>query len=72
LDRYGLPVNFDDPLPVAGEPSVTEADQYLEVLKDAINVDMYFPQASASNGLEVFRDIEMRNRQHSDSDIQLV
>src|ERR1700745_3224484 len=32
LDRYGVPVNFDDPLPVAGEPSAAEADQYLEVL----------------------------------------
>ena len=72
LDRYGVSVNLDDPFPVAGEPSAAEADQYLEVLKDAIGVDMYFPQADASNGLEVFRDLEMRNRQHSDSDIQVI
>jgi quercetin dioxygenase-like cupin family protein len=72
LDRYGVPVNFDDPLPVPGEPSVAEADQYLEVLKDAFGVDLYFPQASASNGLEVFRDLEMRNWQHSDSNVEVV
>ena len=72
LDRYGVPVNFDDPLPVAGEPSAAEADQYLEVLKDAIGVDLHFPQASAATGLEVFRDLEMRNGQHSDSNIEVV
>ena len=72
LDRYGVPVNVDDPIPVAGEPSAAEADQYLEVLKDALGVDMYFPQASASSGLEVFRDLEMRNWQHSDSNIEVV
>jgi hypothetical protein len=36
-----------------------------------MGVDMYFPQANANNGLEVFRDIEERNRQHPDSEIEL-
>jgi hypothetical protein len=61
LDKYGLPVDVNDPLPPATEPTATEADQYLAVLKDAMSVHMYFPQKNASNGLEVFRDIEMRN-----------
>ena len=72
LDRYGVPVNFEDPLPVTAEPSAAEADQYLGIMKDALGVDMYFPQAETSNGLEVFRDLEMRNRQHPDSDLQVV
>jgi quercetin dioxygenase-like cupin family protein len=72
LDRYGVPVDSDEPVPAAAEPSEVEANQYLEVLKDAIRVDMYFPQANAQSGLEVFRDIEMRNSQHSDSDIELI
>jgi quercetin dioxygenase-like cupin family protein len=62
LDKYGVPVNYDDPFPKAGEPSETEANQYLGVLKDAMGVHMYFPQQNAANGLEVFRDIEARNR----------
>jgi oxalate decarboxylase/phosphoglucose isomerase-like protein (cupin superfamily) len=61
LDKYGVTVNFDDPLPPAGEPAEAEANQYLEVLKDAMGVHMYFPQQNAANGFEVFRDIEARN-----------
>jgi quercetin dioxygenase-like cupin family protein len=72
LDRYGVPADMDAPHPPAGEPTEAEANQYLEVLKDAMGVHIYFPQQSASNGLEVFRDIEMRNRQHSDSEIELI
>jgi quercetin dioxygenase-like cupin family protein len=72
LDRYGVPVDSGEPVPAAAEPSEVEANQYLEVLKDAIGVDMYFPQANAQSGLEVFRDIEMRNSQQSDSDIELI
>jgi quercetin dioxygenase-like cupin family protein len=71
LDRYGRPVNIDDPCPPADEPSEAEANQYLEVLKDAMGFHMYFPQKDASNGLEVFRDIESRNKQHPDSNIEL-
>jgi quercetin dioxygenase-like cupin family protein len=72
LDRYGVPVDIDAPHPPAGEPSEAEANQYLEILKDAMGVHMYFPQKDASSGLEVFRDIETRNREHSDSAIVLV
>src|SRR5271170_2444744 len=54
LDKYGLPVNTNDPLPPKGEPDEAEADQYLEVLKDAMSVHMYFPQQNAASGLEVF------------------
>ena len=32
---------------------------------------MYFPQKDASNGLEVLRDLEMRNMQHPDSELEL-
>lgn len=61
LDKYGLSVDVNDPLPPKGEPSEAEAEQYLEVLKDAMSVHMYFPQQNADSGLEVFRDIEKRN-----------
>jgi hypothetical protein len=60
LEKYGVPVDVNDPLPPNGEPSEAEADQYLEVLKDAMSVHMYFPQQYAANGLEVFRDLEKR------------
>ena len=61
LDKFGVPVNFDDPYPPASEPSEAEANQYLELLKDAMGMQMYFPQQNAANGLEVFRDLESRN-----------
>jgi quercetin dioxygenase-like cupin family protein len=61
LDKYGLSVDINDPLPPKGEPSEAEAEQYLEVLKDAMSVHMYFPQQNADSGLDVFRDIEKRN-----------
>lgn len=61
LDKYGVTVDVNDPLPPKGEPGEAEADQYLEVLKDAMSVHMYFPQQYAANGLEVFRDLEKRN-----------
>ena len=60
LDKYGVSVDVNDPLPPNGEPAEAEADQYLEVLKDAMSVHMYFPQQYAANGLEVFRDLEKR------------
>jgi hypothetical protein len=37
LNKYGLPVDINDPLPPAQEPSAAEADQYLAVLKDAMS-----------------------------------
>jgi quercetin dioxygenase-like cupin family protein len=61
LDKYGLSVDVNDPLPPKGEPSEAAAEQYLEVLKDAMSVHMYFPQQNADSGLDVFRDIEKRN-----------
>jgi quercetin dioxygenase-like cupin family protein len=61
LDKYGLSVDVNDPLPPKGEPSEAEAEQYLEVLKDAMSVHLYFPQQNADSGLDVFRDIEKRN-----------
>ena len=45
-------------------------DHYLQLLKDAMRVHMYAPQANASSGLEVLRQIEKRNRiaaAHSDT-----
>jgi quercetin dioxygenase-like cupin family protein len=62
LDKVGVPANFDDPYPPAGEPSEAEANHYLGLLKDAMGFDMYFPQKDASNGLELFRDLERRTR----------
>jgi quercetin dioxygenase-like cupin family protein len=62
LDKYGVSVDVNDPLPPNGEPGEAEANQYLEVLKDAMSVHMYFPQQYAESGLEVFRDLEKRNR----------
>ena len=61
LDSYGQTADANDPLPAREEPTEVEADQYLEILKDAMKVHVYFPQAHASRGLEVFREIEKRN-----------
>jgi quercetin dioxygenase-like cupin family protein len=62
LDSYGQPVDVNDPLPPKRELTEDEANQYLEILKDAtVSVHMYFPQASARSGLEVFHEIENRN-----------
>jgi quercetin dioxygenase-like cupin family protein len=62
LESYGQTVDINDPLPPRGEPTEAEANQYLEILKDAMRVHVYFPQATAGSGLEVFREIEKRNR----------
>ena len=62
LETYGTTVDVNDPLPPEKEPTEAEANQYLEVLKDAMRLHTYFPQANASNGLEVWREIEQRNR----------
>ena len=61
LERYANVVDINAPLSDR-EPTEAEADEYLEVLKDAtINVQMYFPQASADSGLAVFQDLGKRN-----------
>jgi quercetin dioxygenase-like cupin family protein len=61
LETFGQTVDVNDPLPPDGEPTETEADQYLQVLKDAMRVHTYFPQANSSSGLEVLRNIKERN-----------
>ena len=63
LEKYGTPVDVNDPAPANKMPNEAEANQYLDVLKDAMSVHMYFPQQNARNGLEVFRDIENRNKE---------
>ena len=63
LEKYGIPVDVNTPAPGNGTPSEAEASQYLDVLKDAMSVHLYFPQQNARNGLEVFRDIENRNKE---------
>jgi hypothetical protein len=61
LETFGQTVDVNDPLPTEQEPTETEADRYLQVLKDAMKIHAYFPQANSSSGLEVLRDIEDRN-----------
>ena len=61
LEKYGTAVDVNAPAPANGGPSEAEANQYLDVLKDAMSVHLYFPQQNARNGLEVLRDIENRN-----------
>ena len=61
FETYAPTVDVNDPLPPKKEPNEAEGDQYLQLLKDAMRVHMYFPQANASNGLEVLREIEKRN-----------
>jgi quercetin dioxygenase-like cupin family protein len=62
LEKYGTSVDVNAPAPANGTPTEAEANQYLDVLKDAMGVHLYFPQQNARNGLEVFRDIENRNK----------
>jgi quercetin dioxygenase-like cupin family protein len=62
LERYGQAVDIDAPLPPDKAPTEGEAQQYLEVLKDAtVNVQMYFPQARAESGLAVLQEMAKRN-----------
>lgn len=63
LEKYGIPVDVNDPIPASEMPTEAQANQYLDVLKDAMSVHLYFPQQNARNGLEVFRDIENRNKE---------
>jgi quercetin dioxygenase-like cupin family protein len=62
FETYAPTVNIDDPLPPAKEPTEADGEQYLQLLKDAMRVHMYAPHLNASSGLEVFRDLEKRNR----------
>jgi len=62
LDKYGMAVSIDDPLPPPQEPTEADGKQYLEVLNDASKtVDMYFPLMHAKNGMEIFEDLAKRN-----------
>ena len=61
FETYAPTVNIDDPLPAPKEPTEADGEQYLQLLNDAMKVHMYAPQMNASNGLEVFREIEKRN-----------
>jgi quercetin dioxygenase-like cupin family protein len=63
LKKYGIPVDVNDPIPAGETPTEGQANQYLDVLKDAMSVHLYFAQQNARNGLEVFRDIENRNKE---------
>ena len=63
LEKYGTSVDIIEPAPANGTPSEAEANQHLDVRKDAMSGHMYFPQQNARNGLEVFRDIENRNKE---------
>ena len=61
FNSYAQTVDVNDPLPPEREPIEEEANRYLQILKEAMKVHVYFPQASASSGLEVLREIEKRN-----------
>jgi quercetin dioxygenase-like cupin family protein len=61
FDLYAQTVDVNDPLPPRREPTEAEGKQYLQILKDAMKVHMYFPQATANSGLEVLREVENRN-----------
>ena len=62
LERYGQVADSNAPLSPDKEPTEQEAQQYLEVLKDAtVSVQMYFPQATAESGLAVIQDLAKRN-----------
>jgi hypothetical protein len=43
------------------EPTEAEAEHYLAVLKDAMKVQMYFPQSKAESGLAIFQELAKRN-----------
>jgi hypothetical protein len=60
-DAIALPFKCKRQLPPEQEPTEAEAEQHLEVLKDAMKVQMYFPQANSSSGFEVLRELKKRN-----------
>jgi quercetin dioxygenase-like cupin family protein len=61
LERYGQAVDINSPLSPEKEPTEAEAEQYLEVLKDAMSVQMYFPQSKAESGLAILQELAKRN-----------
>ena len=62
FETYAPTVDINDPVPPKKEPTEAEGEQYLQLLKDAMRVHMYAPQASATSGLEVLRALEKRHR----------
>src|ERR1700730_4963254 len=62
FETYAPTVDVDYPLPPKKEPTEAEGDQYLQLLKDAMRVHMYAPQANASSGLEVLREIKKKKK----------
>jgi quercetin dioxygenase-like cupin family protein len=61
LERYGREVDINAPLSQDREPTDAEAEQYLEVLKDAMSVQMYFPLSQAESGIAIFQELAKRN-----------
>jgi len=61
FETYAPTVDVNDPVPPKKEPTEAEGEQYLQLLKDAMKVHMYAPQANANSGLEVLRELEKRN-----------
>jgi hypothetical protein len=61
FETYAPTVDVNDPVPPKKEPTETEGERYLQLLKDAMRVHMYAPQANATSGLEVLRALEKRN-----------
>ena len=59
--RHGQTVDVNAPLPPEKEPTEAEAEQYLQVLKEAMRLQMYFPQARTDDGLAVFHELAKRN-----------
>ena len=53
------------PLSPDKEPTEAEAEHCLELLKDVMSVQMYFPQSKAESGLAIFQELASRNTQGS-------
>jgi len=49
FETYAPTVDVNDPVPPKKEPTEAEGEQYLQLLKDAMKVHMYAPQANASD-----------------------
>ena len=61
LEKYGREVDIEAPLSPDKEPTEADAEQYLEVLKDAMSMQMYFPLSKAESGLAIFQELAKQN-----------
>jgi quercetin dioxygenase-like cupin family protein len=61
LETYGQTVDVNAPLPPEKELTEAEAEEYLQLLKDAMRFQMYFPESNASSGFAVLRELERRH-----------